>query len=64
MPDKPSIFSEWNSYSEEDKKYAARDCVKVLEKGWMPPSSYKLMHKEARLDQATVDAMISYFKDL
>ena len=57
-------FSEWNAYSPDDKKHAARECVEVLEEGWMPPSSYKLMHKEAKLDQATVTAMIDYFKGL
>lgn len=42
-------FSQWTVYDKEERMHNLREIKEVLEKAEMPPSSYLLMHSEAKL---------------
>jgi len=57
-------FSEWANYSPQQKvDHAAESGLKV-EKKWMPISSYKLAHPEARMSDEQVASLSQWFKTL
>jgi hypothetical protein len=56
-------FSEWDSYSLEE-----RDTLKVLsadliEKKWMPILTYKIIHKESRLSEEQRTLLIDWLRN-
>lgn len=57
-------FSEWNSYSMEDKEHAIHECIEVLEEERMPLKSYTWLHPNAKLSDDQVRELIEYFKGL
>jgi hypothetical protein len=44
-------FSEWPAFDFEEQDLAFADMTTQLRKDKMPPSSYRLGHPEARLDE-------------
>ncbi|MEQ1744109.1 MAG: heme-binding domain-containing protein [Saprospiraceae bacterium] len=44
-------FSEFGRWSGEEQADAMRECVKLIEKGAMPPTDYQRMHKGASLTE-------------
>jgi len=57
-------FSKWNSFSDKRKSRKIDECIEMMEKNWMPPISYKMMHKESKLSDADIQALINYFKSI
>ena len=48
----------------DDVIHKIEECVEIMEKGFMPPKSYKWMHSDADLSDAQVAEMIAFFKSL
>ncbi|WP_235296104.1 heme-binding domain-containing protein [Portibacter marinus] len=56
-------FSEFANYSEKKAKHKFEEAVEYTEKGWMPISSFKVTHPEARLTDLERSAMVDWFKE-
>ena len=54
-------FNEWGNLTSDQKRHDKEDCVMVLEKKWMPPSSYQFMHSEAKLTDEQRAQLIAWF---
>lgn len=57
-------FSEWGKYSLKKKKHKLHECLEMLEEDEMAPGYYKFMHREARLDDAKRNELMSYLRVL
>jgi len=57
-------FSEWNSYTLEDQKHAAKEIVEVVGKKEMPMLFYWLIHWDAKLTDAERKTLVDYFGKL
>ncbi len=55
-------FSEFSDYSAKKAKHKFEECVEYTEKGWMPISSFKITHPEARLTDLERATMVTWFK--
>ena len=55
-------FSEWASYSDEDKKHALKECAEVLEKKEMPMLPYMMLHNDAWVNDEQRAQLAAYFK--
>ena len=57
-------FSDWDSYSPEKKADKAKDMVKMLEKGKMPPKRYRKDHPENIPTEAQIETIKKWAKSL
>lgn len=57
-------FSEFGTYSAKRQVHKMEECAELIEKEEMPLWNYNLMHKEAILDNAKKELLISYFKEM
>lgn len=57
-------FSEWANYSPQEKSGHAAESALKVEKRWMPISSYKIAHPEARMSDEEVTKLTQWFKSL
>ncbi len=57
-------FSEFGNYSAKKQAHKLEESYEMIEKGEMPLSSYTIIHKEAVLDEAQQNVLISYFKEI
>ncbi len=55
-------FSEWGSYSINQKRHHLEDCIEIVEKKWMPLKSYMWLHPEGKLEETEREEMINFFK--
>lgn len=55
-------FSEWSTYSNRKKERLLTSIKKQIETKAMPPPSYMLMHKNARLNEVQAKILISWIK--
>lgn len=55
-------FSEWSSYSAEDKKHFMKECADEIDDKRMPMKSFVFMHPEAKLSDEDRAALIAWFK--
>jgi hypothetical protein len=55
-------FSEFVGYSDKKAKHKFEEAIEYTEKGWMPISSFKALHPEARLSDLERAAMVAWFK--
>lgn len=55
-------FSEFATYSDKKAKHKFEECIEYVEKGWMPISSFKITHAEARLSDLERESMVNWFK--
>lgn len=55
-------FSEWDSFTTEEKEYAGFEIIEVIEENRMPLSTYTLVHQEAKLSAEEKDVILQYFK--
>ena len=56
-------FSEFNSYSNRRKVSKLKEIANQIEDNEMPLSSYKLMHKKARLSTMEKNLIVSWMKN-
>lgn len=54
-------FSEWSSYSAEDKKHMMKESADEIDDKRMPMKSYVFMHGEAKLSESDRAALIAFF---
>jgi 16S rRNA U1498 N3-methylase RsmE len=57
-------FSEWNSYTLEDRKHVSKEIVEVVGKKEMPMLFYWLIHWDAKLTDAERETLVTYFKSI
>lgn len=57
-------FSEFGNYSVKRQSHKMEECYELIEKGEMPLESYTIAHKDAVLDNATKEQLITYFKEM
>jgi hypothetical protein len=57
-------FSEFGQLSDRKKRSRIKSIAGQIEDGEMPLFSYKLLHKEARLDSEDVALLIEYMRNL
>ena len=57
-------FSEWNAYSAEDRRHAAKEVVEVVHDKEMPMLFYWLIHWDAKLTDAERQTLVDYFNTL
>lgn len=50
-------FSEWNKYDEKKQIKKMNGILEVIQEGEMPLSNYLLMHSEAKMDAAKIQAV-------
>ena len=55
-------FSEFATYSDKKAQHKFEECIEYTEKGWMPISSFKITHSEARLTDLERESMVNWFK--
>ncbi len=55
-------FSEWNSYSLEERDTLKVKSANMIEKKWMPILTYKIIHKESRLSDEQRALLIGWLK--
>jgi len=55
-------FSEWGSFSADEQRHELEECVEILEKKWMPLKSYMWLHPDGKLDDASRNELIEFFK--
>ncbi len=53
-------FSEWEDYSNREKIGILKDIKDEVESGNMPLKSYLLIHRDAKLDQEKVTALVTW----
>ena len=56
-------FSEFATYSDKKAKHKFEEAIEYVEKGWMPISSFKITHAEARLSDLERETMVNWFKE-
>jgi len=57
-------FSDWTSYSPDDIKGLIKSCNVDIKDGDMPLLSYKLMHKEAHLNDKEINNILNFFNKM
>ena len=57
-------FSEWDKYSEKEKKTILYNILTKVKKNIMPPKSYSFIHPEAEIDEKELAALETYIKGL
>jgi len=57
-------FSEWESYNPSRKSHKITECIEVVEKKWMPISSYTWLHPNSKLDEEQRKRLIIFFESL
>lgn len=55
-------FSEWDSYSVEERDTLKVKSASLIEKKWMPIVTYKIIHKESRLSEEQRALLIDWLK--
>ena len=55
-------FSEWDSYSLEERDTLKVKSASLIEKKWMPIVTYKIIHKESRLSEEQRALLIDWLK--
>jgi len=55
-------FSQFGSYSEKKAKHKFEEAVEYTREEWMPISSFKVTHPEARLTDLERSAMVDWFQ--
>ena len=55
-------FSAWQTFGPRRKAKLLGEIAKDVEEGEMPPALYRLAHPEARLDEATRHAIVTWAK--
>ncbi|WP_338730952.1 heme-binding domain-containing protein [Mangrovimonas cancribranchiae] len=53
-------FSKWESYSAKKKAHKLEEVAELVEKKEMPLESYTWVHKEAKLSDAQIDAVVAW----
>lgn len=56
-------FSEWGRYSKRKQERLITDIKKQVETGEMPLSSYKWLHREAKLDVTQIKTLIFWLEN-
>lgn len=56
-------FSEWGTYTEEEKEHKLEECYEEVEEKEMPLGSYTWTHKEARFSDETRELLEKWFKE-
>ncbi|KAB8155004.1 cytochrome P460 [Kordia sp. TARA_039_SRF] len=57
-------FSEWDKYSEKEKKTILYNVLTKIKKNIMPPKSYSFIHREAEIDKKELAILETYIKGL
>ncbi len=57
-------FSEWQTFTDAKKAHGIEESIIKIEKKWMPISSYKWMHADARLSDEQRNLLINWFKSI
>jgi hypothetical protein len=57
-------FSDWASYSPDDIKSILKSSIDDIKDGDMPLISYRLMHKEARLNDKEKENILNFFNKM
>lgn len=57
-------FSEWGTYSLEDRTEAAEEAMEMVSEGEMPLASYLWLHGDARLSDAQRKGLLDHFAGL
>ncbi len=57
-------FSEWADYRPDKAKRKLEACAEDIEEGYMPLSSYTLMHSNAKISSEQAKLVGQWFKDL
>ncbi|MDX1686303.1 MAG: heme-binding domain-containing protein [Saprospiraceae bacterium] len=55
-------FSEFGTYSQDDKEHLMKECVEVLREKEMPLLSYMIMHRDAWIDDEQRERMADFFE--
>lgn len=53
-------FSNWSSLSQEKRIHWIEESLEEIQEGHMPPGDYKLLHPEAAVSKAELDALKAY----
>ena len=53
-------FSDWENYSLKQKDHKLEELIEEVSQGEMPLSTYKWMHKNARLSQEQIDSIVAW----
>lgn len=56
-------FSEWNAYSEGDRRHAIEETIEVVHEKEMPMLFYWLVHWDAKLTDAERATLVDFFKN-
>lgn len=56
-------FSEWGTYSDEDKEHKLHECYEEVEEGEMPLNSYTWLHPEANLSKEQRETLKHWFEN-
>lgn len=57
-------FSTWADYTPDKQISMKEDCVEMVEESEMPLKSYTILHSDAKLTDASRQALIDWFKQL
>ncbi|NER11966.1 cytochrome C [Leptobacterium flavescens] len=57
-------FSDWGNYDQKRKAHKLEELVEEVKEHKMPLNSYLWMHKDAKLDDAQIEALTSWAQDL
>ncbi|NNC85963.1 MAG: heme-binding domain-containing protein [Bacteroidia bacterium] len=57
-------FSIWQTYQQKKQDYKLEESIEIINKKWMPPKTYKMMHAEARLSDEEREKMVSWMKSI
>ena len=57
-------FSEWGTFTPEEQAHQLEECHEVLEKKWMPLSSYTWLHPSAKLSETDRKLLSDWFNSL
>tara|TARA_B100000780_G_scaffold82750_1_gene56533 strand:- start:783 stop:1229 length:447 start_codon:yes stop_codon:yes gene_type:complete len=56
-------FAEWDKYTLEERDSLKRLSADVIEKKWMPILTYKIIHKESRLNEEQRTQLVGWLKN-
>ena len=56
-------FAEWDKYTLEERDSLKRLSADVIEKKWMPILTYKIIHKESRLNEEQRTELVGWLKN-
>lgn len=55
-------FSEWGKYNNKKQMFKQEECGDIVEKKWMPLTSYAWLHSKAKLTEDQREALVQWFR--